>query len=308
MSVAVILMEDILTCPVCLELFNMQERVPLVLSCGHTLCRSCVQGISAASHQVQCPHDRLVDARPLNALTRNFLICEAVDQQRKLTPKHLCTEHKKTLKLYCRTPCGQLLCSKCLLEDHQGHQVVDYRDEHFVSKVSESMHEHVQWSSKLAESLASELTHLEDAVSSSERRKEVAKQQIRRDFTQVANMLARKAEQMLQDLEMQGSDFKAPIMTAGYQLKLQYDQTLDFKRQLLGLINALPRVSPESRLGLLVQLDSLIANKPDSKLQSVCIGVEPTYPCADFHDVMRQVECLCLSEVSDDCRKRRRVY
>ncbi|XP_021911197.1 uncharacterized protein LOC110825038 [Carica papaya] len=40
--------EEGLECPVCWESFNIVENVPLVLWCGHTLCKNCVLGLQRA--------------------------------------------------------------------------------------------------------------------------------------------------------------------------------------------------------------------------------------------------------------------
>jgi hypothetical protein len=46
-----------ITCPICKELFNPNEKKPAVLDCGHSLCIECINEMKTNGH-VQCPLDR----------------------------------------------------------------------------------------------------------------------------------------------------------------------------------------------------------------------------------------------------------
>ena len=55
-------------CSICLGPYNTEANRPMVMPCGHTFCRECVEGILAATGE--CPNDR----RPLNTALVNIPI------------------------------------------------------------------------------------------------------------------------------------------------------------------------------------------------------------------------------------------
>lgn len=66
-------------CSVCLEIFNSGERLPKILSCGHTLCASCVVDV-VKDEKLPCPQCReVVDARHL---ATNFALLQALEEKR----------------------------------------------------------------------------------------------------------------------------------------------------------------------------------------------------------------------------------
>jgi len=122
-----------LACPVCLESFDTMFRIPLVLGCGHTYCKACLE--SLASKGLQCPHDRKPERRSIAALPRNFIIVEFLEAPEQITPGkdiiEKCKAHPtKRTKFYCKTD-EIKICSRCLLmhKDHECFEILDYKDE-----------------------------------------------------------------------------------------------------------------------------------------------------------------------------------
>lgn len=50
-------MEDLLTCRICMEKYNTNERKPLFLPCGHTFCQKCLKFVYKRG-KLQCPMDK----------------------------------------------------------------------------------------------------------------------------------------------------------------------------------------------------------------------------------------------------------
>lgn len=76
-------MEDAVTCPVCCEVYRTGPREPLVLPCGHTVCRSCLKAILASEHgRLACPicrenvgvFDHLPVCFPLLSLSSSYCV------------------------------------------------------------------------------------------------------------------------------------------------------------------------------------------------------------------------------------------
>ena len=71
---------QIVVCDVCFEPFDEDNRVPLVLSCGHTFCAPCLQDLQNRSQGIECPSDRVREARPFSALPRNYALLEILEK------------------------------------------------------------------------------------------------------------------------------------------------------------------------------------------------------------------------------------
>ena len=279
-------MEDVLSCPVCLETFDLHLHVPLVLCCGHTLCHSCITSIYATSSQLQCPHDRHIDPRPINALTRNYLVCDAIDRYNRVQKEtSRCEKHHKKLKLYCRQPCGQLLCTRCILEGHREHQVVDTEDDAFTLSVIETVQPYVERSKADSDRMAQELQRLETLVSTCDRRKVYAQEQTQSEYSELASLLTSKSAQYCHRLEVQAAAYKSPIMASGHLLKQRYDQLIDHHNRLLTLCTALVKSPVSARLSLLVQLDSLIQTLPESRLDGEKFDEPPMFIGEDLRNI-----------------------
>ena len=68
-----------LECPICLEIYNTDNRIPMVLSCGHTLCLSCTEISKSIDDglKIQCPFDN----RFMTA-TKNFALLQILELQK----------------------------------------------------------------------------------------------------------------------------------------------------------------------------------------------------------------------------------
>ena len=84
---------EFLTCPICLSEFN-RDRGPVSLSCGHTICKTCLQQL----HRKRCPFDQVRDsaAPPENQFLAddNVLLMSVVNliifQSNKLSYTFVC--------------------------------------------------------------------------------------------------------------------------------------------------------------------------------------------------------------------------
>lgn len=52
-------LEEILTCSICIEIYNDTERKPLFLLCGHTFCAKCLRLVFQKPNLV-CPLDKKI--------------------------------------------------------------------------------------------------------------------------------------------------------------------------------------------------------------------------------------------------------
>ena len=146
-SVCVKQVEEELVCSICLDFLHE----PILLSCAHSYCRSCVQGLVQLStcdtdayetSVVNCPNCRAVTNVPNNnmdSLQTNFKLKSLVDivsennrqQSSDLIRDRrgmqvdsgqlpLCSQHCRPQEYYCGD-CSELLCRRCMMDLHRHH-------------------------------------------------------------------------------------------------------------------------------------------------------------------------------------------
>ena len=74
-------------CPICFESFDRTIRIPLVLLCGHSICKKCTIELAEYSGLITCPLDRKEDTRPINQISFSFTILELIDHVSAMSAK-----------------------------------------------------------------------------------------------------------------------------------------------------------------------------------------------------------------------------
>ncbi|KAG5261549.1 hypothetical protein AALO_G00285520 [Alosa alosa] len=134
-------LEDDLTCSVCCDIF----RGPVLLACGHSFCRECLNASWRSSPGRRCPICRCSSPQEplLNISLRST--CESFRQQQQQQQQQqrdaeaqrrrkkeeeeeeqrvwLCSLHTQRLAFFCETE-EQPVCSQCKNNGHRGHRVV----------------------------------------------------------------------------------------------------------------------------------------------------------------------------------------
>lgn len=109
------------TCPICCDIF----RDPVVLLCGHSFCKHCLQEWWRQSALQSCPVCKglfPLEQPPHNIALRN--LCDNLRQEKSQRPKSgskdlICRLHSEKLKLFCQDD-RQLICVIC--RDSQKHK------------------------------------------------------------------------------------------------------------------------------------------------------------------------------------------
>lgn len=65
-------------CEVCTENFDSVEKKPVVLECGHTICKECIEGIIRTNPY--CPFDRKRIVKTLSDLSINYSLIEMIEK------------------------------------------------------------------------------------------------------------------------------------------------------------------------------------------------------------------------------------
>ncbi|XP_017539101.2 nuclear factor 7, brain-like [Pygocentrus nattereri] len=111
--------EQDLSCPVCFEIFND----PVILSCSHSFCRTCLQRSWEEKMERECPVCRRRSSD--NYLSSNLALrntCESYLQQKRVqdSDPQRCSRHFEKLSLFCEKD-EKLVCTQCVSEDHKNH-------------------------------------------------------------------------------------------------------------------------------------------------------------------------------------------
>ncbi|XP_073697592.1 E3 ubiquitin-protein ligase TRIM35-like [Garra rufa] len=113
-------LEDELSCPVCTELFSD----PVLLGCGHSFCRQCINDHWTSSKTRTCPVCRQVSPQePVsNLCLRNT--CESYQREqstrKERDEEHECPIHGEKIELFCQRD-EQVLCLECKKHEHAKH-------------------------------------------------------------------------------------------------------------------------------------------------------------------------------------------
>lgn len=69
---------EIIKCRNCSVIFNNQTHVPLILPCGDSICKKCVESSFKGLSYVKCPYDNQKFFQELNNYPINFIALEFV--------------------------------------------------------------------------------------------------------------------------------------------------------------------------------------------------------------------------------------
>lgn len=114
-------LED-LQCPVCCEVFD----IPVILSCKHSFCKTCIQTHWDRMGTRQCPLCRRAERSsrpPINlALKLASDVFRKKPEQFMAKSVERCSRHNEQLKLFCRKD-AELICIVCTSSrSHKNHE------------------------------------------------------------------------------------------------------------------------------------------------------------------------------------------
>ena len=77
-------MENIVECSICLEKYNKKDKLPRILSCGHTFCTSCIKKIKSKNtneNHIKCPIDLKIgfETNNVEEIPINRIVVDLID-------------------------------------------------------------------------------------------------------------------------------------------------------------------------------------------------------------------------------------
>ena len=137
MATGVTEVDELTSCPVCLEDFSeVVPHVPRILPCFHTLCEHCVEQL-LQNNSLECPECREKHGAPRGVKTfqQNKYIIAHMRKNRKSQEiissqdRAHCQNHGEEITMFCReSGCEKSICHLCLVKSHKFHNVVDLEE------------------------------------------------------------------------------------------------------------------------------------------------------------------------------------
>lgn len=253
-------MEEYLTCAVCLELFNSQERLPLILTCGHSLCKACILSIRQAQGFIICPIDRATENKTVESLITNLALLQLVDVS-NFTDYPRCRLHpSKKLRYYCSDPCGQAFCSKCILE-HSYHKCLDPED-------AKSLEALLRYIESECFKMTAESEHNEGLAAAyniqildlSERTQRLERE-IRESFNKARSSLVEREKAAMAEVEHKAQEIQSMIEARQKVANEQVALTSCVLKEVVTIQDSLKSCRPQERLKHVVKLHKLLGSR-----------------------------------------------
>ncbi|XP_076848865.1 E3 ubiquitin-protein ligase TRIM35-like isoform X2 [Brachyhypopomus gauderio] len=177
MAATIPLSEEEFSCPVCCDIF----RDPVLLSCSHSVCKTCLQQFWETKGSQECPVCRRRSSRddlPLNRALKNLCesFLESRSQRSSAGSEVLCSLHNEKLKVFCLED-QQPVCVVCQISTaHKTHDclpveeaVCDFKNKLKTSLESLQQHlkvleEHKQVCEKTAAHIKYQAQHTERQI------------------------------------------------------------------------------------------------------------------------------------------------
>ncbi|KAK9976444.1 hypothetical protein ABG768_021649 [Culter alburnus] len=175
-----------LSCPVCCEIF----KVPVLLSCSHSICKECLQQFWKTKDSQECPVCRRRSSKsqpPINLALKN--LCDSLIKEGN---EEICSSHSEKLKLFCLED-KQPVCLVCRdSEKHTNHtfrpisEVLSSYKEEFNTALT-SLQTKLEHGEQMKEKYDGIIEHIESQAEQTER-------QIKEEFEKLHQFLRDEEE------------------------------------------------------------------------------------------------------------------
>ncbi|XP_036284042.1 E3 ubiquitin-protein ligase TRIM22 [Pipistrellus kuhlii] len=185
-------------CRICWQLLTE----PLSLDCGHSFCCACItannESVSPLEGQHCCPVCKST-SKPGNFLPNQQLgnIVKKVEEvnmwPHQQQRRDLCEHHGENCHLFCKED-GKAICSLCVQEQHQGHQISS------VEEVVKECQEKLKAAMDRLKQEQLEVEELEAVINEERATRKAERERIRKEFDEMREILDRKKHRELQKL------------------------------------------------------------------------------------------------------------
>ena len=273
-------METVTSCPVCFCRYT-KERLPLVLGCGHTFCKTCISRVP------RCPFCR----RNVTSTAANLLVLQLTGLPTQQACPH---EHKD---IFCPLCCFAL-CLQCLTQ-HNLHGILPLSDLSVLSAINERIRhlkERLESTNKDIAASLEQVSMLYQVVEAAyESQVEFAKGK----FLALKAALEAREKEILEDID----GVFQPLTSKLLSFTSELDQSLKSNTEQLSTLEEMVKLSDQDRVLRFHPVEVMtptckITEKLTSrihKLPTLSINIERV---ADFIRVMGKVEVSLEKKLS----------
>lgn len=127
-------------CPICFNEYNAISNFPMILpSCGHTVCKVCLEKIAEERTVIKCPVCRAMNFKDVYSLPVNYALLDISENKEH---REMCLKHKLEIVAYCKDE-DTLLCGACIFEhkNHESFLLTDPRADEIANKKIQNLKE-----------------------------------------------------------------------------------------------------------------------------------------------------------------------
>ena len=246
-------MEGYLACPVCFELFDDSAHVPLLLCCGHSLCKECVVQISRDS--LVCPLDRLPELRSLDELPKNISLLQIACHRN--SKKYIqCPGHPgKKIKYYCFN-CKNGFCANCMTS-HLMHSWADLESNESINqKLKDPVDRLIAGISQAYERAMAYSSH----ANTIKEYKINALQTIKNQFCWLRNRLEKKEKEILENAKTFFRELEDSFSEKLSNAKFVLENRQELFRNIEVCAGQIARQDSKEKIESLITVDKLISD------------------------------------------------
>ena len=189
---------EAMNCPICMHEFDDKSRVPLVLHCGHTFCKKCIEDTERRNGAIQCSLCRSLDFREVSIIKKNIILSQNLHPSGK-TPLVPCTKHSGQESIFFCLTDNVPFCSKCATS-HKSHDFFDIDDPIITQGTDIEMKEKSQKADDLLKKAYDERKKITEIYDNLEQKKNKNIDMINMTFDIIINETKRKREEFIQCL------------------------------------------------------------------------------------------------------------
>ncbi|XP_043942309.1 zinc-binding protein A33-like [Protopterus annectens] len=234
-------LEEELTCPVCLDLFNK----PVMLECGHNFCKNCIDSSWSKESPISCPECRqefhekkYVVNRVLATLSEKAMdVCleqkDTACTQDHSTNKTLCPDHTEKLKLFCKDDMT-LICVVCQHScKHACHSFLPQQDAVYLYKRQlKKSQSPIKCNLKILRKVQKQQMQ---KIFSVREKSRALERHIKSEFAKLQQFIQKKEQQLLQELKAE----EVSIVTAMEENMKQISEETNALQEIMSDIQAL---------------------------------------------------------------------
>ena len=119
--------ENIYKCPNCNQNYSIDNnKIPLILPCGHIICKKCLIEISNLNQFISCPIDTKIFTQEIYTFKIFQPFLQKIQKKKELK-EFICSIHNdKKIKYICEYD-NETFCSKCLINHNQHpHKILNF--------------------------------------------------------------------------------------------------------------------------------------------------------------------------------------